>query len=108
MTTASEIIEACKTKDRAALKRVLEAIPRDEWVVEPGLATVHLTPATVRVSHLSGGTGINTYTEVCVVVELEDEDLDDPVPPFYQDKFTDEELKIANYIPMDARRYKAV
>jgi hypothetical protein len=74
MTTAYEIIEACKAKDRAAI---------------------------VRVWHLSGGSGINTYTEVSVVVELED--LDGPVPPLYQSKFTDEELKIANYIPRDAR-----
>jgi hypothetical protein len=103
MTTANEIIEACKATDRAAIKRLIEAIPRDEWVVEPGLATVRLPPATVRVWHLSGGSGINTYTEVSVVVELEDLDLDGPVPPLYQGKFTDEELKIANYIPRDAR-----
>jgi hypothetical protein len=103
MTTAYEIIEACKAKDRAAIKRLIEAIPRDAWVVEPGLATVRLMPATVRVWHLSGGSGINTYTEVSVVVELEDLDLDGPVPPLYQGKFTDEELKIANYIPRDAR-----
>jgi hypothetical protein len=101
MTTANEIIEACKAKDRAAIQRLIEAIPRNGWVVEPGLATAHLTPATIRVWHLSGGSGINTYTDVCVVVELED--LDGPVPPLYQGKFTDEELKIANYIPRDAR-----
>ena len=101
MMTANEIIAACKAKDRAAIKRLIEAFPRDEWAVEPGLATFRLMPVTVRVWHLSGGSGINTYTEVCVVVELED--LDGPVPPLYQGKFTDEELKIANYIPRDAR-----
>ena len=61
MTPANEIIEACKAKDRAAIKRLIEAVRRDEWVVEPGLATVRLTPATVRVWHLSGGSGINVF-----------------------------------------------
>ena len=101
MTTANEIIEACKTKNRAAIKRLIEAIPRDKWVVEPGIATAHLTPATVRMWHISGGSGINTYTEVAVVVELED--LNGPVPPLYHGKFTDEELQIANYISRDVR-----
>jgi hypothetical protein len=101
MTTASEIREACLRRDRATIQRLVEAIPQSGWDVSPGLAVACLSPVTVRVWHAEGGSGINTYTKVHVSVDLDD--LDGPVPSLFVDNFTDDELKIPNYIPRDAR-----
>lgn len=84
-----------------AMRRLVEAIPKEKWYVRPGLATASLPPIIVRVWHAEGGSGINTYTKVHVVVERED--LSVRVPPLFVGTFTDDELKILNFIPKVAR-----
>ena len=103
MTNASEIRELCMRKDRAGIKRLLESIPRASWKVTPDLSEIRLSEIMVRVWHHSGGSGINTYEKVLVCVD--DEDLDGPAQLLFSDTFTCDELKIANYIPKEARHH---
>lgn len=101
MTKTNMLIQACKSRNRAAISSLLESIPRDEWNVEERLATTLLAPIIIRVWYIRGGSGINTYKEVGVVVQFEDQEGPDSI--LYQGKFSDEELTIANFIPIDMR-----
>jgi hypothetical protein len=98
MTTAKQLVNACETKNRALVLRLIAEIPREGWQVTPGLATSCLTPVTVQVWHASGGSGINTYETVHASVLL-----DDQVMPIFAGTFTVEELQLPNYIPKEVR-----
>jgi hypothetical protein len=98
-TTTNQIIEACKAKDRAAIKRLIEAIPQDKWDFWTGrdqTATVYLPPVTVCVWYQDGCGGINSYTKVLVQISIDDFDVGNLL--LYQSMFTDKELKIPNFI----------
>ena len=56
-----ELESACQEKDRAAISKLIEAIPADRWTVIPERATCLSGPLTVQVWRDSGGSGINTY-----------------------------------------------
>lgn len=101
MISANEIQDACQRRDRATIQRLIEAIPGTMWNVIPGLATAYLSPITVRVWHAEGGSGINTYTKANISVEQDD--LDGRASLLFSGTFTDDELRIPNYIPKDAR-----
>ncbi len=88
---------AIAERDRAMMARLIEAIPARVWDVQPGCATADYMGVQIQVDYLDGGSGINTYESVSVLVTWSDENSV-PLGPFGAD-----ELKLPNYIAPEKR-----
>lgn len=87
-------------RNRAEICGLLETIPPDRWEYtgSPVRAEARYGSVYIVVQHLSGGTGINTYDDVSVNVRFTDGG------PEFLGKFSAEELRLPNYIPLSERR----
>lgn len=97
--TAPELIAACEARDRARISTLVSAIPREAWIVIPDVAMVQLDQLRILVWHESGGSGINTYETVIVQVIVDEDDERQ-----FSYKFSADELRLPNYIPVADRR----
>jgi hypothetical protein len=96
-TFETELRHAIERKDRAAICTMIESIPTDRWSVSEGMAIATHERAQIVVHHVSGGTGIDTYEKVAVLVNW----------PSGQHQslggFTSNELRLPNYISLEER-----
>lgn len=96
---ADELRKAIQDRNRAAICRLIEAIPANQWryTGSPVRAEAWYESVHIVVHHISGGTGINTYNHVSVNVRLPDRE------PEFAGKYSAEELRLPNYIPPSQR-----
>jgi len=93
---------AVGNRDRVAIAELIEIIPQRAWHVVPNRATADYMGLKVQVDHLSGGSGINTYDSVVVIVVWSD----DSCSPL--GKFDAAELQLPNYIAPENRPSQVV
>ena len=96
---AHEFREALQRKDREAICRLIEGIPANRWHFEgsPIHAETWCESVHIVVQHVSGGTGINTYDTVSVNVRFPSGS------PEFAGKYSADELRLPNYIPLSER-----
>jgi hypothetical protein len=99
LATAPELIAACEANDKQRISMLVSSIPRSAWTLEPGRANCQLEPLTLQVWHETGGSGINTYETVIVQVILDEENGKN-----FSYRFSSNELKLPNYIPVADRQ----
>ena len=97
---ADELRKAIQNRDRAAICRLIEAIPAGRWSYpgSPIHAQAWEDSVGIAVHHVSGGSGINTYDSVSVRILWPDGTTD------FGGHYSAEELRLPNYIPPSQRR----
>jgi hypothetical protein len=96
---ADELRRAVRDRDRAAICRLIEAIPANCWSYpgSPPHAQAWKDSGGIAVHPVSGGSGINTYESVSVSILWPDRTVD------FGGYYSAEELRLPNYIPPDRR-----
>jgi len=94
-----ELRRAVRDRDRAGICRLIQAISASRWCYpgSPPHAQAVEDSVEIRVHRISGGSGINTYDSVSVLIRWPDGSWDSG------GQYTAEELRLPNYIPPSQR-----
>jgi hypothetical protein len=97
---ADELRRAVRDRDRAAICRLVEAMPASRWSYpgSPPHAQAWKDSVGIAVHDVSGGSGINAYETFSVSILWPDRTVD------FGGYDSAEELRLPNYIPPSQRR----
>ena len=99
-TFEEQLRSAIRAKDRESIAKLIEEVPAGSWHVEPNRALAEYMSVKIEADHLTGGSGINTYDSISLLVIWAD---DQRVP---LGSFSAEEIKLHNYIPLTHRKVR--